>query len=90
MAKDPVCGMEVAPGSEPYTVDGRNVGRPGVTFHFCTPMCRTTFLGDPEKYLAGTRVSMEAIEKRVVLYWFLLIGGLGVGFVLLFLLLPRL
>ncbi len=90
MAKDPVCGMELAPGAETFTVDGANVGRPGVVFRFCTPLCRTTFLGDPERYLAGTRVSMGAIEKRVALYWFLLVGGMGVGVVLLFVLLAKL
>lgn len=88
MPKDPVCGMEVGPGSEPYTVEGRNVDRPGETFHFCSPMCRTTFLGDPEKFLAGTRVSMEAIERRVALYWFLLVGGLGLTIILAFLIFP--
>ncbi|MEM3086874.1 MAG: YHS domain-containing protein [Halobacteria archaeon] len=88
MVKDPVCGMEIPASGETFTVDGGNVGRPGTTFYFCAPMCRTTFLGDPEKFLAGTRNSMEAIEKRVMLYWFILLLGFGVSLVLVFLLLP--
>jgi YHS domain-containing protein len=88
MPKDLVCGMEVPTSGETFTVDGGNVGRPGNTFYFCTPMCRTTFLGDPEKFLAGTRVSMEAIEKRVMLYWLILLAAFGASLVLVFLIFP--
>lgn len=88
MVKDLVCGMDIPTSRETFTVDGANVNRPGNTFYFCSPMCRTTFLGDPGKSMAGTRVSMEAIERRVALYWFILLAAFGLSLVAVFLIFP--
>lgn len=44
---DPVCGMEVDPGtSAQATFQSR-------TFHFCSEACHRTFSEDPERYLGG-------------------------------------
>ena len=47
MAKDPVCGMDVNPGTSQYkaTLDGQR-------YYFCSAGCRTKFLAEPAKYLA--------------------------------------
>lgn len=45
MAKDPVCGMEVAPESAFGT---REHG--GETFYFCSKSCVDTFDEDPHRY----------------------------------------
>lgn len=54
-ATDPVCGMSVTPGG----------GTPadthaGVTYHFCSEICRRKFVRAPAKFLAGARESMDA------------------------------
>jgi len=45
---DPVCGMTVDPVTTPHHAqhDGRDV-------HFCSAGCRTKFVADPDKYIAG-------------------------------------
>ena len=47
MAKDPVCGMQVAEASAPAKIDYK-----GRTFYFCSPACKSTFERSPEKYAA--------------------------------------
>ncbi len=46
--KDPVCGMTVDPAVTPHHAD-----HAGTTFHFCSAGCRTKFMADPARYLAG-------------------------------------
>ncbi len=45
MARDPVCGMEVAEGREAEKLD-----RSGRTFYFCSVGCAKAFARDPGKY----------------------------------------
>ncbi len=46
LARDPVCGMDVDPeGTAPKTVHR------GVTYHFCTLVCRHAFDADPTRYV---------------------------------------
>ena len=47
-AIDPVCGMTVDPHTVKYRTDHR-----GHTYYFCSAGCRTKFISDPQKYLAG-------------------------------------
>jgi P-type Cu+ transporter len=47
-AKDPVCGMTVAVGS-----DTRHAEFEDKTFHFCSEKCQTKFEGDPWFYASG-------------------------------------
>ncbi|MCX6560891.1 MAG: YHS domain-containing protein [Candidatus Aminicenantes bacterium] len=46
-AKDPVCGMSVTKSTATYTYDYK-----GTTYYFCGESCKTSFIKDPEKYLA--------------------------------------
>jgi len=43
---DPVCGMTVDPATSKHRFDFR-----GVTYHFCSAGCQTTFAAAPERYL---------------------------------------
>ena len=43
--RDPVCGMMVDPATSLSAEHG------GTTYHFCCEGCRTSFVGNPEKYL---------------------------------------
>lgn len=88
MVKDPVCGMEVGPSTEVLPVPGADVGRPGAIFYFCSPICRTTFLKSPEKFLTGERVPMEALQRRVLLYWIVVMAVVAVGTILVFFVTP--
>jgi Cu+-exporting ATPase len=45
MAKDPVCGMEVAPENAAGTRTHEDT-----TFYFCSEACVTAFDQDPHKY----------------------------------------
>ena len=47
MAKDPVCGMDVEEARAAATSNYE-----GTTYYFCNPGCKTTFDGDPAKYVA--------------------------------------
>lgn len=47
MAKDPVCGMDVA-----ETSDAQQLAHDGKTYYFCAPGCRKAFEREPAKYLA--------------------------------------
>lgn len=46
MAVDPVCGMDVEPGSAAAASDYR-----GRKYYFCAVSCKERFDADPEKYL---------------------------------------
>ncbi len=46
MARDPVCGMDVAPGSAAATVEYK-----GKTYYFCNVNCKNSFEKEPERYL---------------------------------------
>ena len=46
MAKDPVCGMEVDPGTATQTSTYQ-----GQTYSFCAPGCKRAFEAEPQKYL---------------------------------------
>jgi len=45
-AKDPVCGMEVAPATAEHTSQYQ-----GQTYYFCAPACKRAFDADPGRYL---------------------------------------
>ena len=47
MEIDPGCNMEVAPKTAAATWDYK-----GKTYYFCAPGCKTSFMKDPEMYLA--------------------------------------
>jgi xanthine dehydrogenase accessory factor len=51
LATDPVCGMDVEPGTAP-TVDHE-----GTTYHFCCEGCADSFRTDPGSYLEGEPAS---------------------------------
>lgn len=53
---DPVCGMEVDPGTAEWKTEYQ-----GQTYYFCAPGCQRSFEKEPEKYLAtgGTTTSAE-------------------------------
>jgi Cu+-exporting ATPase len=45
---DPVCGMQVEEDLEAITAEYK-----GVTYYFCAPGCKLSFVREPEKYLRG-------------------------------------
>lgn len=45
MAKDPVCGMQLA-----ETTAAATSGHNGRTYYFCSLACKTVFDKNPEKY----------------------------------------
>jgi Cu+-exporting ATPase len=46
MAKDPVCGMDVDPGTAQHKSEYQ-----GQTYYFCAPGCKRAFEAEPQKYL---------------------------------------
>lgn len=54
MAIDPVCKMEVEPGSAPAKAEYK-----GKTYYFCAPGCKVAFEKDPEKYLRDQQQADE-------------------------------
>jgi heavy metal translocating P-type ATPase len=46
VVKDPVCGMDVAPGTSEHHTEHR-----GQTYSFCSGHCQSKFAGDPASYL---------------------------------------
>jgi uncharacterized protein len=50
-AIDPVCGMTVDPATATEKVD-----HAGSMYYFCSAGCKETFVKDPAKYIAGSRV----------------------------------
>jgi YHS domain-containing protein len=53
MAKDPVCGMTVDEKTAQFKSDYK-----GTTYYFCSPGCKKTFDGEPEKYVQGGQKEM--------------------------------
>jgi YHS domain-containing protein len=49
MARDPVCGMDVAEEAPAATSEYL-----GQTYYFCSLGCKKAFDADPEKYLGAT------------------------------------
>ena len=49
MVTDPVCGMRIDDGEAAGTAEYE-----GMTYYFCSEVCRETFVGDPTAY-AGAR-----------------------------------
>jgi Cu+-exporting ATPase len=47
MAIDPVCGMQVDPGTARHMAEHQ-----GQTYYFCAPGCKKAFEADPAKYLS--------------------------------------
>ncbi len=47
MAKDVVCGMEVAANKAAAKSDHK-----GTTYYFCSPGCKKAFDKEPQKYLS--------------------------------------
>ncbi|MBY0493337.1 MAG: YHS domain-containing protein [Cyanobacteria bacterium] len=45
MAKDPVCGMQLAEATAAAKSEYK-----GTTYYFCSPACKTVFDKNPEKY----------------------------------------
>jgi P-type Cu+ transporter len=52
-AKDPVCGMDVVPGTAP----GGSVEHHGTTYWFCSPSCREKFVAEPGRYVGAPPVA---------------------------------
>jgi len=46
MTKDPVCGMAVNPQRAAASAQYR-----GQTYYFCSPLCKSMFEREPEKYV---------------------------------------
>lgn len=52
--KDPVCGMDVDPGTtEHHTVHD------GASFTFCSAHCQSRFIADPDRFLTGPAARVE-------------------------------
>ena len=47
MAKDPVCGMQIAETAAPAKSEYKTK-----TYYFCSPACKGVFERNPEKYAA--------------------------------------
>jgi P-type Cu+ transporter len=58
LATDPVCGMKVDPATAKHRFAYR-----GEDYVFCSGGCRTKFAGDPERYLAKTKVAAKDAAK---------------------------
>ncbi len=57
-ARDPVCGMQVDAQTAPHRVE-----HAGTTYVFCCPGCRTKFLADPDRYIAGQRAPAPPVRE---------------------------
>jgi Cu+-exporting ATPase len=55
---DPVCGMTADPRT------ARQAGHHGATYYFCSEVCRTKFLADPDRYL-GPAPGPSAPDHRI-------------------------
>lgn len=58
--KDPVCGMDVDPHKTPHRAT--HAGQP---YYFCSAGCRSKFLAEPDKYLAGKPMP-EAVPEGTI------------------------
>ncbi len=54
---DPVCGVAVDPEA-PFTHAVH-----GVTYHFCTSVCRDQFVQHPDRYVLGDHEDEEAARR---------------------------
>ena len=61
MAKDPVCGMDVDPHTAKHHAE--HAGR---TYYFCAAGCRTKFIADPQKYLAGDKAPAAPVPDGAI------------------------
>ena len=52
MAKDPVCGMQVAESTQHQSE------HMGQKFYFCSQGCKSSFDGNPMKYMGGHDMGM--------------------------------
>jgi Cu+-exporting ATPase len=48
MERDPVCGMDLRPGSE-----GASITYQGQAFRFCSAECKREFEKNPKRYMAA-------------------------------------
>jgi Cu+-exporting ATPase len=55
MERDPVCGMQLAPGQEEA-----NLNFQGRTYHFCSAECRRLFESNPKEYIDASLMSDRA------------------------------
>jgi Cu+-exporting ATPase len=60
-AIDPVCGMKVDPHTAKHRAEYQ--GRP---YYFCSAGCRTKFLADPARYLAGAKAPAEPVPEGTI------------------------
>src|SRR5262245_7432654 len=58
---DPVCAMTVDPHKTPHRAEHQ--GRP---YYFCSAGCRTKFVADPGKYLAGKERAPESVPEGTI------------------------
>jgi P-type Cu+ transporter len=61
LAKDPVCGMSV----DPHTAKHR-AEHGGRTYYFCSAGCRTKFVADSQKYLAGDEAPPKPVAPGTI------------------------
>jgi Cu+-exporting ATPase len=61
-ARDPVCGMTVAPETAAARTDFQ-----GETYYFCSQHCHAKFTADPAKY-SGAREAAPTVEGRGMIY----------------------
>lgn len=59
MARDPVCGMEVAEEKAAATTEYG-----GTTYYFCSRNCKSAFERDPEKYAEGAASGHHAGHRH--------------------------
>ncbi len=59
-ATDPVCGMEVQPEKDAAVFDYQ-----GITYYFCSPVCKTKFEQHPEHYLGMTETRETSRQEPV-------------------------
>ena len=55
--EDPVCGMAVDPARTRFHVE-----HGGTTYHFCSEKCRSTFIGDPGRYVSRPIVAAAVVH----------------------------
>jgi len=63
MARDPVCGMSVAPGAGKPSLE-----HAGTTYHFCSQKCHDKFAADPAHFLTETHRQPAAAPSKGTKY----------------------
>lgn len=61
IARDPVCGMNVDPGT-----GGRHSQHLGRTYHYCSEHCQAKFDAEPAAYAAGSDRTLRSVESAAV------------------------